>query len=136
MAKGDFTRKYVEWMRGRNGVDDLARVTSYAALIVVFIALVSRVSWVSLLGLALLIYSDWRMLSKDIAKRARENERFMSSLGPLRPWVVSPKAAMAERKAYKHLACPNCGQKVRVPRGKGSVRVTCPSCHTKFEGKA
>ncbi len=24
--------------------------------------------------------------------------------------------------------CPNCEKKLRVPRGKGKIRVTCPQC--------
>ena len=35
-----------------------------------------------------------------------------------------------------YITCPNCGQKVRVPRGKGKIRVTCPSCHQKFDARS
>jgi predicted RNA-binding Zn-ribbon protein involved in translation (DUF1610 family) len=136
MAKGDFTRSFAAWMQGRNGADDLARVTSTLAVILVIVALFSGWVWATWIALALIVYSDWRMLSKNVAARARESERFMEALGPLRPWVATPKAAFAEARAYKHFKCPNCHQKVRVPRGKGKVRITCSKCGTSFEGKA
>ena len=41
-----------------------------------------------------------------------------------------------ELRAYKHVRCTSCKQKMRVPRGKGKLRVTCPKCRTKFEVKS
>jgi ribosomal protein S27AE len=136
MAKGDFTRSFAEWMRGRNGADDVARLSTWVALVFFLIGLLTANTVCEVIALALLVYSQWRMMSKNIAKRARENEAFMSALGPVRPWVVSPRAAWTESRSFKHLACPSCGQKVRVPRGKGTVRITCPKCHQKFDAKA
>jgi predicted RNA-binding Zn-ribbon protein involved in translation (DUF1610 family) len=44
--------------------------------------------------------------------------------------------AQAADKDHKYYGCPSCGQKVRVPKGAGKIRVTCPKCGTKFEKKA
>lgn len=41
-----------------------------------------------------------------------------------------------ERKTTKFLKCPNCGQILSVPKGKGKIRVTCPKCRTKVETKS
>ena len=34
---------------------------------------------------------------------------------------------------YHHFLCPGCGQKLRVPRGRGRVLVHCPRCGREFE---
>lgn len=136
MAKGDFSRRFEQWMYGRNGSDDIARVCANLALILVLIDVFARTAWLSWIAVVLIVYAFWRLASKDVAARARENEAFMSKLGPARPWVSSPVATIKDHKDYKYMKCPNCGQKCRVPRGKGKVRVTCRKCHQKFEAKA
>ncbi|NCB05936.1 MAG: hypothetical protein EOM69_10520, partial [Clostridia bacterium] len=42
----------------------------------------------------------------------------------------------AELKQYKYLICPQCAQKLRVPRGKGRLRVTCTNCGNVFETRS
>lgn len=46
------------------------------------------------------------------------------------------KARWAERKQYRYLTCTQCGQKLRVPRGKGKIRVTCTKCRNQFLAKS
>ncbi len=33
---------------------------------------------------------------------------------------------------YKVFKCPNCKQKVRVPKGHGKIEITCPRCRANF----
>lgn len=42
----------------------------------------------------------------------------------------------AKDKEHVYFSCPDCGQTVRVPKGAGTVRVTCPKCGNRFEHKA
>ncbi len=42
------------------------------------------------------------------------------------------KAQRQDKKYYKYFNCPNCNQKVRVPKGKGKIEITCPKCKTSF----
>lgn len=136
MAQNDFNRKTSNWMQGRNGVDEIVTLTLWIALIVIVINLFARNMVVSLIAVALLAYAWFRMSSKDIEKRRDENQHFLSIVGPFGNWLRDPHRAFTEARTYKHFQCPNCGQHVRVPRGKGKVRVTCPKCHTKFDAKA
>ncbi|WP_418825553.1 hypothetical protein [Paratractidigestivibacter sp.] len=143
MAKKDWEeknaeaqRKAAEWLRGRQGPDDLAIACVYLALLLVVINLFAKAAWVGWLALALIVYAGFRIQSKNLGSRSRENAAFLKAIGPARPWLQNPKAAAAEAKQFKHAKCPHCGQKVRVPRGKGRLRVTCPKCREKFEVKA
>ena len=136
MANQDWQRKVAEWMRGRQGPDDLAIFCTNLAFVIVIVNLFARVSLLGWIALALIVYAVFRLQSKNLSARARENEKFLVALGPARRWVQNPKAAIEETKKYKHVKCADCGQKVRVPRGKGKLRVTCPKCKKKFEVKS
>ena len=133
MAKGDFERKFVEWFRGRNGSDELATCALLVALILVVVNFFIQSIIISVVSTLLMLYSCWRITSKNLEARENETAVFCEFLGPMRSWLRNPAQAAAEKKAYKHLKCPECGQRVRVPRGKGKIRVRCPQCQHKFE---
>ena len=138
MASDDWQRKVADWMRGRQGPDDLARFSVDLAIVVLVVNLVLgllgvNASWLAWVELALVAYAVFRMLSRNLAARSRENAAFLKAVGPARPWLQNPRAAWAELRSYKHVRCASCKQRIRVPRGKGRLRVTCPRCHTKFE---
>lgn len=42
----------------------------------------------------------------------------------------------AEIRKYKYLICPQCAQRLRVPRGMGKLRVTCTRCGNRFETRS
>ena len=133
MAAGDWQRKVAEWLRGRQGPDDLAVFSVDLAVVIVLVNVFARTGWLGWVALALVAYAMFRIQSRNLAARSRENAAFLKALGPARPWLQNPRAAWGELRAYKHVRCSSCKQKVRVPRGKGKLRVTCPRCKTKFE---
>lgn len=135
MDKGGFDERMRQWLRGRNGADELSSFVCVLALIVVIINIFVRSIFLSVLALLLMGYAWWRMSSKNVDARRRENRVFAELLGPLRPWVRNPAAAVREARSYRHLKCPSCGQRMRVPRGKGNIRVRCPRCQEKFEAR-
>ena len=127
--------KLYRFMAGRYGADQLSRIASYVALglIVLNIFFRSTVLWV--LGLALLVWCYFRMFSKNHAKRRRENEAFLrvwnKLTGGVRNWMDRRK----QSKDYAFFRCPACHAMLRVPRGKGRIRVTCRKCGNAFEKK-
>ncbi|MBM6675456.1 hypothetical protein H6A07_01690 [Olsenella uli] len=133
MAAGDWQRKVAEWLRGRQGPDDLAVFSVDLAVVIVLVNVFARTGWLGWVALALVAYAMFRIQSRNLAARSRENAAFLKALGPARPWLQNPRAAWGELRAYKHVRCSSCKQRVRVPRGKGKLRVTCPRCKTKFE---
>lgn len=135
MAKGDFSRRLIDWMQGRNGSDELGTCALVVALLLIVINVFLHTLFLNLVAIALMVYAWWRMSSKDLEARESENATFVELTGPVARWLRNPAAAASESREYKHLKCPECGQKVRVPRKKGKIRVTCPSCHNKFEAR-
>ncbi len=133
---GDFQQKLAEWMNGRNGPDELGVSVTMLAVVMLLLNIFVQTFVLSIIALLLIGYSVWRLLSRDVESRETENVVFLDFVSPVMPWFRNPGGAMTELRDYKHLACPECGQRVRVPRKKGKIRITCPKCQAKFEAKS
>lgn len=125
---------------GRNGIDQL----NIAALLVAVVCLVaSQCVGIYLLRslfhfASLLIAAVFcmRALSRNLERRSMENQRFLGLLGrQKRGHRASWQVKLAQRRQYKIFKCPSCGLKLRVPRGKGKVCITCRQCGASFEEK-
>ena len=84
------------------------------------------------LSLATLIYTYYRMFSRNIYKRASENQNFLNKTANIRKKINNQKSILKQRKVYRIYKCPTCKQKVRVPRGRGKINIHCPKCDTYF----
>ena len=109
---------------GRNGPDQLSLAIMLLAAIISFIPW--QYMWI--ITMAMLAVVVWRMLSRNIEQRRKENFAFMSVVNKIKMWYYKAKAKSAQRKVYKVFKCPQCGQKLRVPRGKGKVSIKCSKC--------
>lgn len=134
--KTDVKQKVTTWMSGRNGWDELTVVVFVVALLLVVINVFVRTFILSIFALLLMGCVVWRVLSRNVEERETENAVFLDFVSPILPWLRHPVAAAKEVRTYKHLSCPECGQRVRVPRKKGKIRITCPKCQAKFEAKS
>lgn len=59
-------------------------------------------------------------------------EKIMALAAAARSWWRGVNLRRAD-KDYKYFRCPNCGQRLRVARGAGRLRITCRSCGVSFE---
>ena len=50
--------------------------------------------------------------------------------------IILSLYARAHDREHRYFKCPNCGQQMRVPRGKGRITVHCRSCGAVFEEKS
>lgn len=108
---GDGLRKF---MAGRYGSDRLNQCLLGAAFVLILISAIGgrRVQWMSVLSFLAyipLIWSIFRMYSRNIEARRRENAAFLRFFSRLTD------------KQYRYFRCPGCRQVVRVPRGKGKI---------------
>lgn len=122
-------------MMGRYGTDQLNLfliLLSFAIEIAGIFVWQGIMTWIALVPL---IWSIVRTFSRNIQARQRENMRFLQWLHSVRTFFPRLRARLADRKVNRIFQCPSCGQKVRVPKHKGRLRITCPQCGTKFERK-
>ena len=128
--------KLRRFMIGRYGTDGLNQFLSIASLVLLLIAIVSRVSLFTWLGVALLVFCYYRTFSRNISKRTEENYKFYTLKDRVDNKFKGWKEQWANRKVYHYYRCPQCRQKLRVPRGRGRIQISCPRCGTQFIKKS
>ena len=119
------------FMYGRYGVDELGNFLFVSYLVLVVVSLFYPP--ISILCYAIIIYSLFRMFSKQYYKRRAENEYYLQKSAPIRKLLNRQKNKWKYRKTHKYLKCPHCHQYLRVPKGKGEITITCPTCHQRFD---
>lgn len=125
-------QKLQHFMIGRYGVDQLARFLSGCILVLLLCSLVLRTHILYWAALALLVYSYFRMFSRNISARFRENERYLRWRFQATEQVKRRRDQAVQAWKYHIYKCPGCGQKIRIPRGKGRISIHCPKCHRDF----
>ena len=122
-------------MAGRYGGDQLNLFLIALYLVLYAVFLFTRLFAFELIGTALLVVSLLRTLSRDVEHRRAENARFLQIVRPIwRKWAGF--RTRTHDKEHRYFKCPNCGQQMRVPRGKGRITVHCRTCGAAFEEKS
>ncbi len=123
------------FMYGRNGQDAFARDIYMVSLVLLIVTMFFRNGLLYYVGLAGFIYSMFRMISKNIPARQKENQRYLEWKWKVEARVRVLKRQWRERKTHRYYACPTCHQMTRVPKGKGQIEIRCPKCGTTFVKK-
>lgn len=129
-------KRFTEFMRGRYGADELSRFMLGVCLLLMLVTMIIRIPLLYLVALALLGVCYFRMFSRDFAKRSAENQKYRNIVAKVETFVSRKKRRAAQSKEYHIYKCPSCGQKIRIPRGKGKICITCPKCKHQFNKKS
>lgn len=128
--------KLIMFMQGRYGVDTFSKFLLVVGLVAVVLPslLGSRTINTAgyILGWAVILYCYFRMFSKNVRKRYAENQVFLAKTAKIRAMIRSQKGIWNQRKTHHIYKCPGCGQKIRIPRGRGKIEVCCPKCSATF----
>ncbi|HVJ50091.1 hypothetical protein [Desulfitobacterium sp.] len=126
----------MNWLRklmaGRYGVDQLSITLLIAYLPLSLGAQLASIKLLDFIALALLVVCYFRIFSRNTAKRREENRKFLVWWYPIKNWFSRKIYRIKDSKNHRYYKCPNCKQAVRVPKGKGKIRITCPQCKTGF----
>ena len=137
----NFLRKF---MIGRYGTDHLNVAMIVVSIVIYLIHGVTRLTlgffgmFVTPLAIVSYLFAAlalFRMLSRNIAARRRENDAFIRHWWPIKVKINRAWANLKHRKTHKFFKCPGCGNTLRVPKGKGALQVTCPKCGERFMKK-
>ena len=124
------TRRF---MTGRYGMDQFSSLLMIVTLVLLILSIITRFPLFLILAVVCLIYMYYRIFSRDMTKRSAENTKYLEKTAQLRKTMRIQKKRFDGRKDYRFFKCPSCGQEVRVPKGKGHIRITCPKCKEQFD---
>lgn len=121
------------FMYGRRGGDQLSLALMAVGVLLTLVS--SIVSWFAIKTTAYVVYvilqvistavfvlAVWRMFSRNIPARERENQKFLGVWRRFAGWI------RRDRRNFVYLKCADCKASLRVPKGKGTMIVTCPKC--------
>ena len=120
-------------MYGRNGNDPYNRFILGVAFVCLILSIFVKGRLVYYVALGLLIYCYYRLFSRNIAARQKENARYLSAAERIKRVFRINRKRIADRGEFRYFKCPGCGQQVRVPKGRGHIMITCPKCKKDFE---
>ena len=116
------------FMQGRYGTDELSRFAIIVSIVLIIISYVFYIPLLYILGIALSLWSLWRTYSKNIAKRMKERQWFLSKKQKITGRFASHKKISATKKTHRLFKCKKCKTVLRVPKGVGKIKITCSKC--------
>lgn len=124
--------KVYRFMQGRYGMDGLSGFLIGAGLAAAVLNAFFRSNILMILSWGFVIFAYTRVFSKNRARCIAQNVWFYQHTKALRELLQKEKSRMRIRKTHHIYTCKNCGQKIKIPRGKGKIMVTCPKCRNEF----
>lgn len=141
---------------GRNGADELSVTLVVISVIVFLAAPIFDEKYIQgiflLLGGILFVLGILRSLSTNIGKRRHENQIFLDLFRTetkeekerrkreeeekREREKLRKERRKEEEKTHAFFRCPQCGKELRVPKGKGKIKIRCPNCSHEFIRKS
>lgn len=128
--------KFARFMVGRYGNDELNRFLSAFIIILIVLNLFARTHALFLVELLCLAVIYYRMFSRNAGRRFQENQQYLNLRFRLTEKWHGWYRTLKESRKNKIFKCPNCGQKIRIPRGHGKISIHCRKCGNDFLGKS
>lgn len=137
--------KMYQFMQGRRGLDQFSHFLMAASAIIFLISILFYWGPLYYAGVVMCIFSMFRCFSKNIYKREKENNWFLAlkykvtggrtfgRRGGQGAGYRNGQNIRYDMEHYVYFVCPACGQKLRAPRGRGKIKITCQNCRNTFE---
>ena len=138
----NFRSRIAQFLSGRYGADQLYNFLFIAQIVLLFLGAIFTVfgmisdvfTYLSfafyVIAFGLFIWTAFRCLSRNIAKRRHENLVFLRLISKLKGRGGNRPADTA---THIFRACPKCKSVLRLPRTKGKHTAKCPKCDNRFK---
>lgn len=128
--------KFMKFMYGRYGVDQYSRFLLIIAVILLIVSTFMGNGLLYIVSLGLMVYLYFRVFSRNVQKRYAENNKYLKYKNRVINFFKHFKRDLSIRKTHHIYRCPNCRQKIKIPRNKGRIEIRCPKCYTEFIKKS
>lgn len=125
--------KFTAWMQGRYGMDPLYKALIGAYFVVLVLNLFIGSSLLSYAALGLVLFSIMRVFSRQTAKRALENRKYLALRDSVKKKALLLINRVKHYKTHRYRSCPNCRSTLRLQKKIGTMTVNCPKCGTSFQ---
>ncbi len=140
-----FGSRFSRFLYGRYGADQLYNFLFILQIALLFLGVIFTVLgvvsdvfsylsfFVYLIAIGIFVWTISRCMSRNIAKRQKENQAYLR----LKHKLFGRKKAKRPTDTADHVfrACPRCQSVLRLPRRAGKHTVRCPRCDNRFEIK-
>ena len=126
--------KFRRFMIGRYGDDALNHFLTSVGLVLLILSMFPGMRLTYLMMVICYGWALFRMFSKNIYKRSRENSVYLKMTDGIKKKASLIKNMYKDRKTHEYYKCPNCKSYVRIikpPKGK-NIAVRCSKCYTEF----
>lgn len=121
--------KLYNFLKGRNGADQLTKFLLYLSISLMLLGTLLDLYLINFMSLLVILYANFRVFSKNIKNRVKENQKFILYLNKIRNVFIKNKNRVFGKDGYKYFECSYCKQELRVPKGKGNLNIKCPKCN-------
>ncbi len=131
-----FTRlreRFYVFMQGRYGIDQFYNFLLITYTIILVLNLFIGSIFLSLIDMALFVYMFFRVFSKNIYKRQKENRKYLELSKKPKSFFAMTKNRIRDRKTHVYKTCPACKSTLRLPKIKGKHTAVCPRCAKRFD---
>lgn len=122
------TYKLQGFMQGRYGMDELSVFLTMLGMVLAILSMFPFLGVLGIFAFASLIWSYVRCFSRNFERRRRERVKYLTLKNKASSKWSFMKRRFRERKTHRYYKCPMCKTVLRVPRGRGKIRINCPKC--------
>ncbi len=150
---GRFKQKIYRFMYGRYGADELYNFLIWLNVILILAEIIASAFMpegtasaivsvsLSVIIVFIFIFEIFRVMSRNIAKRRRENEIYLKIRGAVRRFFSGntsrgTKTFNRDDATFIFRDCTRCQSTLRLQRRVGRHKVRCPRCSHSFYVKA
>lgn len=132
-------QRFMRFMYGRYGMDEFNFFLLVFAMVVLIIAIFVPVPAsliIRLIALVATAFAVFRALSKNRYARNKELKAYNKIRFAITGVFKRIKIRFSQRKTHRFYRCPECKTTVRVPKGRGKIKISCPKCGNAFIRKS